>query len=157
MKTNQAADPFYYQKRLKEFIWERHPRLIQAHKFIDMRSIQAAQIYRTAIEAGESPLTASARADTVLYEGLIFSRFDTLRCILATEFPQVPTGQQRQLALLLESYCDDVFARYNLDDGLVARSEYNHLIVDLIETLRTYFQNNGIHLLRRRRPSGKHD
>lgn len=144
MKRNQLTDPLYYRNRLEEFIRERHPRLIHAYKLIGTRSNLAAQTYKEAIESGESPLAASARADTVLYEDLIFSRFDTLRCILATEFPMIPAHRQRSLALTLETYCEDVFARYNLDDGMVARSEYNHLIVELTNTLRIYFQQNNI-------------
>lgn len=140
MKRSQLSDPFYYRKRLEEFIRERHPQLVQARRLIDTRSLQAAQTYQDTIDAGKNPVEALACADSILFEGLIFSRFDTIRCILATEFPQVKAEQQRPLALKLESYCQDVFARYNLDDGLVSRSEYNHLIVDLIETLRVYFQ-----------------
>ena len=49
--------------------------------------------------------------------------------------------------------CEDVFARYNLDDGLVARSEYNHLIMELIHTLRTYFEQNDLYTRRRGRPA----
>ena len=76
MKRNQLTDPLYYRNRLEEFIRERHPRLIHAYKLIGTRSNLAAQTYKEAIESGESPLAASARADTVLYEDLIFSRFD---------------------------------------------------------------------------------
>lgn len=139
MKRNQLTDPLYYRNRLEEFIRERHPRLIHAYKLIGTRSNLAAQTYKEAIESGESPLAASARADTVLYEDLIFSRFDTLRCILATEFPMIPAHRQRSLALTLETYCEDVFARYNLDDGMVARSEYNHLIVELTKHTSNLF------------------
>ena len=155
MKRNQLTDPLYYRNRLEEFIRERPPRLIHAYKLIGTRSNLAAQTYKEAIESGESPLAASARADTVLYEDLIFSRFDTLRCILATEFPMIPAHRQRSLALTLETYCEDVFARYNLDDGMVARSEYNHLIVELTNTLRIYFQQNNIYTPRRGRPANQ--
>ena len=155
MKRNQLTDPLYYRNRLEEFIRERHPRLIHAYKLIGTRSNLAAQTYKEAIESGESPLAASARADTVLYEDLIFSRFDTLRCILATEFPMIPAHRQRSLALTLETYCEDVFARYNLDDGMVARSEYNHLIVELTNTLRIYFQQNNIYTPRRGRSAAE--
>ena len=108
MKRNQLTDPLYYRNRLEEFIRERHPRLIHAYKLIGTRSNLAAQTYKEAIESGESPLAASARADTVLYEDLIFSR-----------------------------------------------SEYNHLIVELTNTLRIYFQQNNIYTPRRGRPANQ--
>jgi len=67
----------------------------------------------------------------------------------------IPAHRQRSLALTLETYCEDVFARYNLDDGMVARSEYNHLIVELTNTLRIYFQQNNIYTPRRGRPANQ--
>lgn len=143
----------YYRQRLEEFLRERHPQLTHAHRLLETRSEYAAAAYRAALAAGEGPLTAAARAEAVLYEGLIFSRYDTLRCILSTEFPLIPAAQHRTLALTLQPMCEDVFARYNLDDGLVARSEYNHLIMELIHTLRTYFEQNDLYTRRRGRPA----
>lgn len=104
----------------------------------------AEQSYRQSIESGSNPIIALTRADTVLYEGLIFSRFDTLRCILATEFPAIPQRQQRSMALKLMTVCKDIFAKYNLDDGLIQRSEYNHLIMELIAACRGYIKQNPI-------------
>lgn len=85
MKESINAD--YYRRRLEKFLRERHPRLADDRELIHRRSTQAAGEYNRSIEQGESPLLASCRADEKLYGGLIFSRFDTLRCILATEYP----------------------------------------------------------------------
>lgn len=149
----QAHDPLYYRRRLEEFLRERHPQLAHSERLVTMRSELAARTFGEALDAGEGLLTASARAEAVLYEGLIFSRYDTLRCILHTEFPMIPQHQHRNLAQTLQPVCEQVFARYNLDDGLVARSEYNHLIVELIETLRSYFEQNNLFITRRGRPT----
>lgn len=152
MKDNPTCDFYYYRKRLATFIKERHPRLVHAEQLIDTRSQRAADAYADIIAAGGNIFTASARADSILYEGLIFSRFDTLCCILSTEYPEIPNKRLRVLALDLEEHCKDVFEHYNLDDGLVNRREYNHLIAELITSVRLYFEQNHILLRRAGRP-----
>lgn len=104
------------------------------------------------LASGGNIFTATARADSILYEGLIFSRFDTLYCILTTEYPEIPDKRLRVLAQDLEAPCKDVFEHYNLDDGLVNRSEYNHLISELITAVRLYFEQNPLLLRRAGRP-----
>lgn len=152
MKDNPTCDFYYYRKRLTTFIEERHPRLVHAHQLINTRSARAADAFADTLASGGNIFTATARADAILFEGLIFSRFDTLRCILATEYPEIPTSRQRALALELEPHCKEVFERYNLDDGMVNRSEYNHLISELIHAVRAYFAHNHILLRRAGRP-----
>ena len=145
-----TCDFYYYRKRLTTFIQERHPRLAHARQLIDTRSQRAAEAYAETLGSGGNIFSATARADSILYEGLIFSRFDTLYCILATEYPEIPNKRLRMLALDLETHCKEVFEHYNLDDGLVNRSEYNHLISELIAAVRRYFEQNQL-LLRRSR------
>lgn len=152
MKDNPTCDFYYYRKRLTTFIEERHPRLVGARQLIDTRSQRAADAYAETLASGGNIFTAHARADAILYEGLIFSRFDTLCCILTTEYPEIPAKRLRALALELEPHCKDVFEHYNLDDGLVNRSEYNHLISELIEAVRNYYAQNHILLRRTGRP-----
>lgn len=156
MKDTSTCDFYYYRKRLAAFIQERHPRLVHAQHFIDMRSQQAAEAYAEVLASGGNIFTATARADSILYEGLIFSRFDTLCCILATEYPSIPTKRHRTLALELEPHCKEVFERYNLDDSLVNRSEYNHLIAELIDAVRAYFAHHQHAGSTRRKKSDKH-
>lgn len=139
MKYDTAFDKAFYRKRLKEFLSERHPCLKGNKSIIEVRSAEAHKQYVACIMDGMTPLTASARADAVLYEGLLFSRYDTLRCILATDYPLLSPAVQRKLALELEMSFEDIFSRYNLDDGILVRREYNHLIVELMDALRTYF------------------
>ncbi|BFK95048.1 DUF1896 family protein [Alistipes onderdonkii] len=152
MKDNPTCDFYYYRKRLTSFIEDRHPRLAHAQQLIDTRSQRAAAAYAETLASGGNIFTATARADSILYEGLIFSRFDTLYCILTTEYPEIPDKRLRVLAQDLEAPCKDVFEHYNLDDGLVNRSEYNHLISELITAVRLYFEQNPLLLRRAGRP-----
>ena len=59
----------HFRRRLESFINERHPNLKNAQRLIATRSVQA---------------------DALLFEGLLFSKYDTIRCIIATEFPKIP-------------------------------------------------------------------
>ena len=152
MKDNPTCDFYYYRKRLTSFIEERHPRVAHAQQLIDTRSQRAAAAYADTLASGGNIFSAMARADSILYEGLIFSRFDTLCCILTTEYAEIPNNRLRILAQELEEHCKEVFEHYNLDDGLINRSEYNHLICELITSVRLYFKQNPILLRRSGRP-----
>lgn len=77
-------------RRLRIFLEERHPMLHCAKDMIRIRSEKARFTFMRKLDEGYSPVTARKAADAVLFEGLIFSKFDTVRCILATEFPVVP-------------------------------------------------------------------
>lgn len=78
------------RRRLEAFLQERHPRLVHARQLIETRSRAAASLYRESVAAGEDTLRAATRADALLYEGLIFSKFDTLCCLLSIDYPLVP-------------------------------------------------------------------
>lgn len=82
--------------------------------------------------------TALQKADSVLYKGLLFSGYDTLRCVLAAEFPEVPESERHECVVRLLPLCKETFMRYDLGDGLLASPEYNHLILDLIKAVRRH-------------------
>lgn len=79
-----------------------------------------------------------AKADSVLYKGLLFSGYDTLRCVLAAEFPEVPESERHECVVRLLPLCKETFMRYDLGDDLLASPEYNHLILDLIGVVRRH-------------------
>lgn len=152
MKNDHAADTDYYRRRLEAFLQERHPRLVRAGRLIDTRSRAAASLYRESVASGEDALRAATRADALLYEGLIFSKFDTLSCLLATDYPLVPPEKRRSLAMELEERFADLFDRYNLDDGIYGREEYRHLLAELSAALRLCLEQHPLLVRRRGRP-----
>ena len=111
MKNDHAADTEYYRRRLEAFLQERHPRLVHARQLIETRSRAAASLYRESVAAGEDMLRAATRANALLYEGLIFSKFDTLCCLLSIDYPLVPPEKQRSLAMELEKRFTGIFDR----------------------------------------------
>ena len=152
MKNDHAADTEHYRRRLEAFLQERHPRLVHARQLIETRSRAAASLYRESVAAGEDTLRAATRADALLYEGLIFSKFDTLCCLLSIDYPLVPPDKRRSLALELEERFAGLFDRYNLDDGIYGREEYRHLLAELSAALRLYLEQHPLPVCRRGRP-----
>ncbi len=153
MKNDHAADTEYYRRRLEAFLQERHPRLVHARQLIETRSRAAASLYRESVAAGEDMLRAATRANALLYEGLIFSKFDTLCCLLSIDYPLVPPEKQRSLAMELEKRFTGIFDRYNLDDGIYGREEYRYLLAELSAALRLYLEQHPLPVCRRGRPS----
>ena len=153
MKNDHAADTEYYRRRLEAFLQERHPRLVHARQLIETRSRAAASLYRESVAAGEDMLRAATRANALLYEGLIFSKFDTLCCLLSIDYPLVPPEKQRSLAMELEKRFTGIFDRYNLDDGIYGREEYRYLLAELSAALRLYLEQHTLPVCRRGRPS----
>ena len=153
MKNDHAADTEYYRRRLEAFLQERHPRLVHARQLIETRSRAAASLYRESVAAGEDMLRAATRANALLYEGLIFSKFDTLCCLLSIDYPLVPPEKQRSLAMELEKRFTGIFDRYNLDDGIYGREEYRYLLAELSAALRLYLEQHPLPVCRRGRQS----
>lgn len=141
MKSKNKTENFFRQ-RLMAYLHERHPERENDKHFIESRSANALKKYWDSIHRGHCQTVSISEADSVLFEGLVFSRFYTLHCILQTEFSGLPSAKQRECALKLEPYCNDIFERYDLDDGITERSEYNHLIVDLIEQCKRFFADH---------------
>ena len=152
MKNDHAADTEHYRRRLEAFLQERHPRLVHARQLIETRRRAAASLYRESVAAGGDTLRAATRADALLYEGLIFSKFDTLCCLLSIDYPLVPPDKRRSLALELEERFAGLFDRYNLDDGIYGREEYRHLLAELSAVLRLYLEQHSLLVRRKGRP-----
>ena len=152
MKNDHTADTEHDRRRLEAFLQERHPQRVQARQLLETRSQAAASLYRESVAAGEHTLRTATRADALLYEGLIFSKFDTLCCLLSIDYPLVPPEKQRSLAMELEKRFTGIFDRYNLDDGIYGREEYRHLLAELSAALRLYLEQHSLLVRRKGRP-----
>ena len=122
----KIPDPAYFARRLGAFLREHHPLLEKTEGMVRERSRRAWVSAWDALQSGDSVRTALQKADSVLYKGLLFSGYDTLRCVLAA------------CVVRLLPLCKEAFMRYDLGDGLLASPEYNHLILDLIEVVRRH-------------------
>ena len=94
----KIPDPAYFARRLGAFLREHHPLLEKTEGMVRERSRRAWVSAWDALQSGDSVRTALQKADSVLYKGLLFSGYDTLRCVLAAEFPEVPESERYSLS-----------------------------------------------------------
>lgn len=63
---------------------------------IERRSRLAFESYAQSVELGVPAASAVRAADKVLFRGLLFSKYDTVHLILATDFPIIPETNDRR-------------------------------------------------------------
>lgn len=137
-------DKAWFSERLQTFLHEQHPQLENRSRFIDRRSRHAAETYQAAVIVGETSDVALRQAEATLFRGLLFSKFDTLCLILATDHPAIPEQQQREVAIRLLRICEPIFAEYALNDDFATTTEFRQLKTDLRQSIRNWFEDNGV-------------
>ncbi|WP_159518626.1 DUF1896 family protein [Sunxiuqinia indica] len=129
----------YFQLRLFAFLEESHPDKINDLQFIRQRSELAAQAYSEAIQNGQNHIEAGQLAKAELFRGLHFSKYNTLFEILSEEFYDTVSDEKiQQYALELLPLCEDVFAKYSLNDGFADTPEYEKLYTELTGKIVVY-------------------
>ena len=136
---NHAPDISYFRLSLTAFLRESHPERLKDNRFIIACTDAATETYEQAIRSGDTPMRAIEQANAVLFRGLHFSKYDTLRNILWNEFPnEVPEDEAGELAIKLLPECESVFAGYPLSDGFAFEPEYELLYTELTGTISLY-------------------
>lgn len=111
---------------------------------IERRSRLAFESYTQSIELGATADSAVRAADKVLFRGLLFSKYDTVHLILATDFPAIPESQRQEVALRLVRICAPIFRAYNLNDDFAERPEFRMLKEELRTGIRNWIDENGV-------------
>ena len=111
---------------------------------IERRSRLAFESYTQSIELGATADSAVRAADKVLFRGLLFSKYDTVHLILATDFPIIPENQRQEIALRLVRICAPIFRAYDLIDDFSERSEFRRLKEELRTGIRNWIDENGV-------------
>ncbi len=111
---------------------------------IERRSRLAFESYAQSLSAGETVDQSVRTADRVLFRGLLFSKYDTVHLILATDFPAIPESQRQEGALRLTRICAPIFRAYNLNDDFAERPEFRQLKEDLRTGIRNWIDENGV-------------
>ena len=114
-KNKHAPDISYFRLSLMDFLRESHPERLKDRRFIISCTDAATEAYEQAIRSGDLPAEAIEEANAVLYQGLHFSKHDTLVNILWNEFAdEVPEDDAKAFAIKLLPECEAVFAQYPL-------------------------------------------
>ena len=100
------------------------------------RSRAAATAYREAIAAGWNEAAARIESENALFKGLVFSKYDTVRSILALEFPNIPSDRKPRITEKLLPLCETVFINYDLRDDFLTKPVYRDMIKELTKLIR---------------------
>jgi hypothetical protein len=142
---NNIPNISYFRLSLVDFLRESHPHLVNDRKFITARAEAALEAYEKAVLSGDNPLEAGEQANKVLFDGLHFSRYDTVRNIFWTEFSsEIPEDEADAWAILLLPECESVFAKYPLSDDFAYEPEYELLYTELTGAIAIYLENHGL-------------
>lgn len=140
----ETPDEKWFRERLRYFLEVRHPPRQFHRAMIERRSRLAFESYTQSIELGATADSAVRAADKVLFRGLLFSKYDTVHLILATDFPAIPESQRQEIALRLVRICAPIFRAYNLNDDFAERPEFRQFKEDLRTGICNWIDENGV-------------
>ena len=137
----------YFRLKLEAYLGEHFPERVNENTFVTARADEALAAYCDAIAQGFSHPEAEVMASEVLYQGLHFSKYDTLVSILENEFEkELPSPLPERLApmLLKNKAVQSVFNKYELTDDFGASPEYEKLYTELTGTIVLLIEVNGL-------------
>jgi hypothetical protein len=135
----------YYSLRLKELLKTSFPELSTNDDFIDKRGRIAAKSYNDAFMAGNTIVQCHEIAQYILFEGLHFSKFDTVFKVVCNEFDTIMADEElRPFALKMLWVCNPVFEQYQLADDFADSPEFELLYTELTGTIQIWIEDNGL-------------
>ena len=145
--TTTKKELSYFGLKLEAYLREHYPERVNENTFVTARADEALAAYCDAIAQGFSYPEAEVMASEVLYQGLHFSKYDTLVSILENEFEkELPSPLPERLApiLLKNKAVQSVFDKYELTDDFGASPEYDKLYTELTGTIVLLIEVNGL-------------
>ncbi|PDP82278.1 DUF1896 domain-containing protein [Prevotella intermedia] len=137
----------YFRLKLENYLSEHFPEMLSNKPFITARADEALTTYCDAVAQGFSHPEAETMASEVLYQGLHFSKYDTLASVLENEFEkELPDPLPEKLApiLLNNKTIQAIFAKYELTDDFAASPDYEKLYTELTGTIVLLIEVNGL-------------
>lgn len=147
MKSTAKKELSYFRLKLETYLNEHFPEMMGEKSFITTRADEALTAYCDAVAQGFSHPEAESMASEVLYQGLYFSKYDTLVSVLENEFEkELPSPLPERLApvLLKNKAIESVFAKYDLTDDFEASPEYEQLYTELTGTIVLLIEANNL-------------
>ena len=145
--TTTKKELSYFRLKLEAYLGEHFPERVNENTFITNRADEALTAYCDAIAQGFSYPEAEVMASEVLYQGLHFSKYDTLVSVLENEYEkELPSPLPERLTpmLLKNKAVQSVFDKYELTDDFGASSEYEKLYTELTGTIVLLIEVNGL-------------
>ena len=141
----QQKDLSYFTLRLQELLNTSFPEKAHDQKFVEQRSKWAANAYEGAFRAGNPVSQCNHIADYILFEGLHFSKFDTVFQAVCNEFDTVMADEElRPFAMKMLPVCEPVFANYTLTDDFAYTTDFDLLYTELTGTKAIWIEEKGL-------------
>ena len=147
MKKNNKQELSYFRLKLRSYMSEHHPERLYDTEFITTRADMALTACCDAVAQGFTHLEAENIASEVLYQGLHFSKYDTLVSILENEFErELPAPLPEKLApiLLSNKAVQATFDKFGLMDTFAASGQYDRLYTELTGTVVLLIESNKL-------------
>ena len=138
---------FYFRLKLENYLSEYFPEMMSDNPFITARADEALSSYCDAVAQGFSHPEAETMTSEVLYQGLYFSKYDTLVSVLENEFEkELPSPLPERLTpmLLKNKAVQRVFDKYELTNDFGASPDYEKLYTELTGTIVLLIEVNGL-------------
>ena len=147
MKSTEKKELSYFRLKLETYLNEHFPEMSGNNRFITARVDAALTAYCDTVTQGFTHPEAESMASEVLYQGLHFSKYDTLVSVLENEFEkELPSPLPERLApiLLKNKAIQSVFAKYDLTDDFEASPEHENLYTELAGTIILLIESNHL-------------
>jgi len=147
MKQNNKQELSYFRLKLKSYMSEYHPERLQDTEFITARADMALTAYCDAVAQGFTHPEAESMASEVLFQGLHFSKYDTLVSVLENEFERelpAPLLEKLVSILLLNKAVQATFDKFGLTDTFASDEQYDRLYTELTDTIVLLMESNKL-------------
>ncbi|KVV15021.1 DUF1896 domain-containing protein [Flavobacterium sp. TAB 87] len=144
METQQK-DLSYFRLRLQELLNTGFPEKSWDKQFINERSSWVAKAYEGAFLSGNTIEQCNEIASYILFEGLHFSKFDTVFQVVCNECDTIMADEElRPFALKMFPVCESVFVGYQLEDDFAYTTDFEILYTELTGTIAIWIEENGL-------------
>ena len=150
MKENNKQELSYFRLKLESYMSEHHPERLQDKEFITARADMALAVYCDAVAQGFTHLEAESMASEILYQGLHFSKYDTLVSVLENEFEKelpVPLPERLATILLSNKAIQAAFDKFGLTDTFASDEQYDRLYTELTGTIVLLIESNNLPII----------
>lgn len=147
METTAKKEFSYFRLKLEAYLGDHFPEMMSNQSFITARADEALTTYCDTVAQGFSHPEAETMASETLFQGLHFSKYDTLVSVLENEFEaELPAPLPERLApiLLRNKAIQNVFGQYDLTDDFASMPEYETLYTELTGTIVLLIESNHL-------------
>ena len=151
MKTdNSKKELSYFRLKLRSYMSEHHPERLQDTEFITARADMALTVYCDVVAQGFTHPEAESMASEVLYQGLHFSKYDTLVSVLENEFERELHAllPEKLVPILLSNKAiQATFDKFGLTDTFASDEQYDRLYTELTGTIVLLTKSNRLPII----------